>query len=209
MKVICSNCRKTLKAPVSSGGKKGRCPGCGEIFEIPSQKKDHAENQNAPPPISKCPFCGGEIRREALVCRHCGRSFIEEEQGEFSYAGFWKRFAASLIDGVITGAAIFLISLLTRGMNELVDLAVNILFGLFYNAGFESSARQATPGKMVLGIKVTDLRGRRVSFGRAAGRHFAQYISIFTFGIGYIMIAFTPRKQGLHDIIAGCLVINE
>ncbi len=84
-----------------------------------------------------------------------------------------------------------------------------MLFGLFYNAGLESSSRQATPGKMALGIKVTDLYGKRVSFGRAAGRHFAQYISIFTFGIRYIMIAFTRRKQGLHDITAGCLAVNE
>ncbi len=204
MKITCSNCGKALRAPEASSAEKGRCPACGEVFRLP-------EAGRPPSSLSKCPFCGGLIQREAVVCKYCGRSFVENiPEGEsFNYAGFWKRFAAALIDGVITGAALFLIEAAVPSEYSLLDFSINLLFGLFYNAGFESSARQATPGKIVMGIKVTDLYGRRVSFARAAGRHFAQYISIFTFGIGYIMIAFTRRKQGLHDIIAGCLVVNH
>lgn len=209
MKITCPNCGKPLRAPKASAARKGRCPACGEVFQLPEAESTAA----GPPPsnLSKCPFCGGLIQREAVVCKHCGRSFIEDTpEGEaFSYAGFWKRFAGALIDGVITGAALFAIEAAVPAEYILLDFSINLLFGLFYNAGFESSAGQATPGKMVTGIKVTDLYGRRVSFARAAGRHFAQYISIFTFGIGYIMIAFTVKKQGLHDIIAGCLVLND
>ena len=70
----------------------------------------------------------------------------------------------------------------------------------------ESSSRQATVGKMALGLKVTDLEGRRISFARASGRHFAKYISGMILLIGYIMAGFTERKQALHDMIAGTLV---
>jgi uncharacterized RDD family membrane protein YckC len=75
-----------------------------------------------------------------------------------------------------------------------------------YEAFMESSTYQATLGKMIFGMKVTDLYGNRISFGRATGRHFAKYISFIIFCIGFIMVGFTERKQGLHDILAGTLV---
>lgn len=71
----------------------------------------------------------------------------------------------------------------------------------------ESSPTQATLGKMTLGIIVTDTEGKRVSFGRATGRHWAKIISGLILFIGYFMAAFTSRKQALHDIIADCLVV--
>ena len=79
----------------------------------------------------------------------------------------------------------------------------------FYWAAFESSKWQASPGKMALGIKVTDLNGNRISFARASGRYFAKILSGLTLLVGYFMAAFTARKQALHDIIAGCLVVNK
>ena len=59
---------------------------------------------------------------------------------------------------------------------------------------------------MILGMKVTDLYGNRISFARATGRHFAKFISGLMLGFGFLMVAFTERKQGLHDIVAGTLV---
>jgi uncharacterized RDD family membrane protein YckC len=73
----------------------------------------------------------------------------------------------------------------------------------------ESSARQATLGKMALGIVVTDLDGNRIGFGRATGRYFAKILSALILLIGFIMAAFTQKKQGLHDIIAGTLVVKK
>jgi uncharacterized RDD family membrane protein YckC len=70
----------------------------------------------------------------------------------------------------------------------------------------ESSSYQATLGKMIFGMKVTDLYGNRISFARATGRHFAKILSGMILGIGFIMVAFTERKQGLHDLLAGTLV---
>jgi uncharacterized RDD family membrane protein YckC len=61
---------------------------------------------------------------------------------------------------------------------------------------------------MALGIIVTDLEGRRIGFGRATGRYFAKILSALILGIGFLMVAFTQRKQGLHDMIAGTLVVR-
>jgi uncharacterized RDD family membrane protein YckC len=62
---------------------------------------------------------------------------------------------------------------------------------------------------MFLGIKVTDLNGSRIDFGRATGRYFGKFISSIILFIGFIMVAFTQKKQGLHDILADCLVVNR
>jgi len=68
---------------------------------------------------------------------------------------------------------------------------------------------QATLGKRIVGLKVTDLAGNRIGFGRATGRHFAKMLSSMIMNIGYIMVAFTDRKQGLHDMLAGTLVMKR
>jgi uncharacterized RDD family membrane protein YckC len=82
-----------------------------------------------------------------------------------------------------------------------------LVFGSWlYEAFMESSSYQATLGKMIFGMKVTDLSGNRISFERATGRHFAKWLSTMILGIGYIMVGFTERKQGLHDLLAGTLV---
>lgn len=90
------------------------------------------------------------------------------------------------------------------GSGVLVTL---VLFGAWiYEALMLSSQYQATLGKMIFGMKVTDLAGNRISFGRATGRHFAKILSGLVLCIGYIMVGITERKQGLHDILAGTLV---
>jgi uncharacterized RDD family membrane protein YckC len=134
------------------------------------------------------------------------------------YGGFWIRVVAAIIDSVIIGlvASPFWVLFgglgLVHGFHPLglaVLGATRIVFffgSWLYEALMESSSYQATLGKMVLGLKVTDLYGNRISFGRATGRHFAKWVSRATLGIGYIMVGFTERKQGLHDLLAGTLV---
>ena len=79
-----------------------------------------------------------------------------------------------------------------------------------YFALMESSPHQGTLGKLALGLKVTDLNGDGpISFGRATGRHFSKILSVVILGIGFIMAGFTARKQALHDLIAGCLVLRR
>lgn len=147
--------------------------------------------------------------------------------GQVVYAGFWLRFCAAFIDGLITGVAgavvgfiadlaIGLLTVFGGGTGrdaEMVASVVGQVLGIvinwLYGALMESSSKQATLGKMALGIKVTSLEGGRISFGRATGRHFAKFISAIILLIGYIMAGFTEKKQALHDMIAGTLVVKK
>ncbi|MFZ1918061.1 MAG: RDD family protein [Terriglobales bacterium] len=145
------------------------------------------------------------------------------------YGGFWIRVVAAIVDAVLVRvvvhpvAAIFGIGglaasglglhglrhgaglpLLIFGSGVLAVLTIGASW--LYEALMLSSSYQATLGKMIFGMKVTDLSGNRLSFAHATGRHFAKWISSLTLCIGYIMVGFTERKQGLHDMIAGTLV---
>lgn len=128
-----------------------------------------------------------------------------------NHAGFGKRLAAHLLDLVIIFPVTFMFGVSfqddpsVRACGNLLSLLV----GWLYFAGMESSSCQGTLGKIALGIKVTDLAGAPLSFGQASGRYFAKIVSGLLFGIGYLMIAFTENQQGLHDLMAGCLVVNK
>ncbi|MDP3028608.1 MAG: RDD family protein [Deltaproteobacteria bacterium] len=126
-----------------------------------------------------------------------------------SYAGFWKRLAAVFIDGLILSLLLVIpVEILEATYGIFVAGIASGLINYVYFALFESSSRQATLGKMALEIKVTDIYGSRIKFGRAILRNFGKIISILTLFIGYIMAAFTKKKQALHDMMAGCLVVN-
>ncbi len=130
-----------------------------------------------------------------------------------SYAGFWRRLVAFLIDYVITAVPSWIgITILSVAMGEtgyLFGCVLGTIGCWLYYALFESSSKQATLGKLALGIKVTDLNGLRASFAKATGRHFAKILSGLILGIGYIMAGFTTKKQALHDQVAGCLVVQQ
>jgi len=145
-------------------------------------------------------------------------------QAGVRYGGFWIRFVAAIIDailvrvviapvGVIFGLGTLAHGMLGFGHGGLLHLfgggvlAVLILAGSWlYEAFMESSSYQATLGKMIFGMKVTDLYGNRISFARATGRHFAKILSGMILFIGFIMVGLTERKQGLHDLLAATLV---
>ncbi len=153
-----------------------------------------------------------------------------------NYAGFWMRFVAWLIDLIILG---FVFSLVVTPILGIIGLGatamdyesvseddifaivsifastmgvvqlINAVLGWLYFALLESGPRQATIGKMALGIKVTDVNGERIDFLKASLRYVGKYISSLIFMIGYIMAAFTEKKQALHDIIASTLVVKK
>lgn len=103
--------------------------------------------------------------------------------------------------------------MLTGGAYDSVALAIwyilMVIVVWLYYALMEISSKQGTLRKMALGIKVTDLNGNKINFGRATGRYFGKIISAFILFVGFIMIAFTQKKQGLHDIMSRCLVVNR
>ena len=135
--------------------------------------------------------------------------------GTTTYAGFWRRFAAWILDGLLLSLVTLPFTLQFDGgtaaeaARSSAAGTISTIVGWLYFALMESSAKQATVGKMALGIIVTDLDGRRIGFGRATGRYFAKILSALTLGIGFLMAGFTERKQALHDMVASCLVIKD
>lgn len=155
-----------------------------------------------------------------------------------NYAGFWLRFVALIIDGLLLGAIQFIavmpvlgimglglpselqnldpadetsmVPLISQvmamaGVAQVVFLAIQTL----YYALFESSKYQASVGKIVLGLKVTDTNGDKLDFTKALVRNLCKIISSMILLIGYLMAAFTDKKQALHDMIAGTLVVKK
>ena len=156
----------------------------------------------------QCPACGTNNDHRAVFCQKCGHSLesaktISAPAAASEYSGFWKRLAAWVIDTIIVHAVTGMLIVGTFG----VGVIAVFLLPWVYEAFLQSSEWQATVGKRVLGLVVSDLKGERISFMRATGRHFAKYISAFLLGIGFIMAAFTARKQALHDMIADTLVV--
>jgi uncharacterized RDD family membrane protein YckC len=139
------------------------------------------------------------------------------------YAGFWIRFAAYLIDSILLGLIFFPLGLglglvmAATGNNQNPELMMGINGGVnvvslvvtwLYSSLLESSSWQGTVGKKLIGLRVTDLDGRRISFGRATGRHFGKILSSLICLAGFIMAAFTEKHQALHDQLAGTLVLT-
>ncbi len=154
---------------------------------------------------------------------------MTEQNAEVKYAGFWLRVVAAIIDSIIFGLIfipinIFMMKSSLESMNEammaggepvgasgsfLFMQIISIVLPWLYYALTESSAWQATVGKKVLGLEVTDIDGDRISFLRATGRYWAKLLSSLILCIGFLMAGFTKRKQGLHDMIAGTLVVKN
>ena len=140
-----------------------------------------------------------------------------------TYAGFWWRFLAYLIDAMLSACVFFpmgfILGVVIVASGEKPNspsmiaarLGLNgfsLLVTWLYAAFCESSSWQGTIGKKIVGLRVTDLNGQQINFGKATGRHFGKILSGLILGIGFIMIAFTEQKQGLHDIMAGTLVLT-
>lgn len=127
----------------------------------------------------------------------------------FVYGGFWRRVAAELIDFLILILLNVPIMLAIAFLHSDAISGLAILILWIYYAVMESSSKQATFGKQAMGLKVVDLNGDRISFMRAWGRTLGKGPSSAILGIGFLMNLFTERRQCLHDMMAGCLVIRE
>jgi len=210
--VYCSKCGNEISAATAF------CPSCGQAVGSLAP----VALPNMSPPAVEAPAYAPPV--------------IAAQAGVF-YAGFWLRFIAFLIDSILRGVAFVLLLIplfVLSGAGAAIerissgeDISDNIapliaggfLLGFFgiillvswlYYALFEASSWQATPGKKLLNLYVTDLDGQPVTFTRASGRFFAKIVtSVIPFAIGYILAGITEKKQALHDIIAGCLVLRK
>jgi len=202
--IFCSKCGAQNSATVQS------CQNCGVTLSsslAPSQAAAPARAYAAAPPVAYAP--------------------------PSIYGGFWIRLLAHLIDHVILGAVaapLFFITVLPsiiriahqaeRDQEPSPEMIIAIVSSVFvyialafvgqwlYEALLTSSSWQGTIGKRVLRLKVVDEAGNRIGFGRATGRFFAKILSSMFLYIGFIMIGFTERKTGLHDMLAGTKVLK-
>ena len=201
------------------------------------RRKAHGDSQSVQPTAqsrqSVCSECGQAFAEDdmirfedAWVCATCKPIFVQKIKegvsvaGAMEYAGFWVRFGALLIDGIIMWIVNMVIGvpLGLVGATSLEQPAVMVVTQLFivllqfiipavYDTWFVGKYA-ATPGKMACKIKVVTADAGQVSYARALGRHFAKWISGITLGIGYLMAAFDEQKRSLHDRICDTRVIR-
>ena len=126
-----------------------------------------------------------------------------ESQSESAPAGFWIRFVAAFLDGILVGGVTFGLAMVGA------PAILGFVIGLGYYIYFPSSDMMATPGKAVLGLKITDNDGNQITGGTATVRYLGYIISAIVLYIGFIMVGFSDKKRGLHDMIAGTLVVYK
>jgi len=207
-----------------------KCPKCHVELDVPNTISDGTE--------IKCGECGNVLLFEnKILTSKLPDLFNDQNQQNkgikpktkhetvvdtnenIKYAGFWVRFLAWFVDMLIL---LGLNSLIFRLLNiHIPDNAIS--FGTFYlfswplamlwcwlySSIYQSSIMQATPGKALFRLKVTDYNYERISFRKAIGRYFSKYLSGLLFGIGYIRIGFSKTKQGWHDHLAKTYVIKN
>jgi uncharacterized RDD family membrane protein YckC len=216
--VYCSKCGSEISNATAF------CPTCGQAVSVlvPPGPAPSLPNLS---PVSSAPVVTASA------------SYGGVQYTSVQYAGFWLRFVAYLIDGFVSGLAFLILliplfiltgagaalSKISSGDDISDDVAAFLGFGFIlgfvgiivvvswlYYALSESSSWQATLGKKMLNLKVTDMTGQPISFARASGRFFARIITkLIPFGIGYILAGFTEKKQAIHDMIASCLVLRK
>ena len=220
-------------------GSGGLCNAC----EAARNRQSAAGNgvNTLPPPIppagedrssGSCAVCKGRFAQsqmvrfgDKLVCASCKPTYVQMlamgmgSTGDLRYAGFWIRFGAKFIDGIIlwvvnfatTMATTFLIASNNSPQMAIVAAIMNVCIqvgvGIAYNIYFLTGKHQATPGKMACGLKVVTADGDKISAGRAVGRYFAEMLSGMIMMIGYIMAAFDDEKRTLHDRICNTRVV--
>ena len=192
-------------------------------------------------PFKFCSECGRPCRPEDLatfgtmaICAECKPRYVQRMRegvaapfGAVMYGGFWRRFAALLLDGLILAVftvplrmalmmflpsnnvanmnpALVMATLGAIGIGVLLSMALSCLY-----QGYFLSQKGATLGKMLMGLKVVTFDGGPITVSRAIGRYFASMLSSMILCIGYIMVAFDDQKRALHDHICGTRVIRE
>lgn len=180
-----------------------------------------------------CPHCGHEVLEEAQFCHLCGVVLKAQSNDvvppllKMELGSLWRRFLACGVDVAVV-LAMFApsVAVLVIILGMLVDRKIletdeagkfagtaGVIFFVVadwvYNARMNSSSQQATLGKRWMGLKVTNLSGERIPFSQATGRYFAKYLSTFALFVGFILPLFSKRRQALHDMVAGTLVLKS
>jgi uncharacterized RDD family membrane protein YckC len=168
-----------------------------------------------------CPLCGVALQDDGLRL-HAGAVAAASPHATVtplvSYGGFWRRLAAVILDTIILWFPAATVRVMIgvdpfnnfdfQSASSWTGALVEYLIGWLYAALLIASPMRGTLGLQVMDLEVTDTRGRPVSFARATWRYWAQFLSLFTLGIGYLIQLATPRRQTLHDLVSGTVVVR-
>ena len=183
-----------------------------------------------------CSQCGTKNTEDAKFCVGCGNQLAQANKPATevrdvafisqTFAGFWFRTLAAIVDSLLCQiAAVLLVVPLGFALGasmagkstpseietaaQTMGFVVGFLINWLWFTLAESSNWQASIGKKMVGLKVTDENGDRISFGKANARYWSKILSALIFFVGFLMVAFTGKKQGLHDKIAGTIVVKS
>jgi len=195
--------------------------------EQPQNKDEYWSPAGFDQATTYCQRCDKPVAAGQTHCADCARAINPRGAAPYRgvsrslpvYAGFWWRFLAVFVDGFIIriwGYILYRAFGMHPSDPYIADhpnfwpVAIFEIISIWlYHSLMESSAAQGSLGKMAVGLKVTDLDGNRVSFAQATGRHFGKFISALILCIGFLMAGFTEKKQTLHDMMAGTLVLKK
>src|SRR6185436_2129801 len=175
-----------------------------------------------------CSECGTVLPRanlvqigSNLVCAQCKPRFVQKlregvdlTQSGVTYAGFWIRFGAAFVDGIILNVVNFVVGFIfgmAAGQSEegkIIIAVLSMFIGLAYDVGCVGTWG-ATPGKMACGLRIVTAEGGKVSYARALARYLAKLVSVITCFIGFIMAGFDDQKRALHDRICSTRVVRK
>lgn len=223
--IVCAKCDKRYRMKPEYAGRTLKC-GCGAKIVAPTieePEEDIYDVVEPPAPAYTAPAAPIAV---APVGPSVGMPTGQPLQYatprrlgyDVNYAGFWWRFLAALIDGIIIGIPFRILDTMLENATMSEETIVILALGLLvvqlvtywlYDALMTSSTARGTLGKKWLGIQVSDLNGDQLTFGRATGRYFAKIVSYLTIYIGFIWAAFHPQKRALHDLIAGTVVTKN
>ena len=184
-----------------------------------------------------CPRCGTRIEDAGPACVLCGAALPGREGSPAApshavgshapwvatvtvpaYAGFWRRLGGSLLDALVIFFPVAIIRV-AMGLSAvsfeddydttgLIAMAIEVVLSWLYAVTQLGSPASATLGMRVVGIRLLTVHGDRPSFARVNGRYLAQALSVITLGIGYLMMLFGRRRQTLHDLVSGTVVVR-
>ena len=207
----CPACGKRLTLGEMCIGHQVQCPFCNAVFLLTESLMGHT----APQMVHTTGVSTLQTQRQQVHHQQAMNAVVLDARP----IGFWARVVAATIDSIVTVVASVIVAVAAGfftaaigafvGNAELFGQLVVIVTSWLYCALMEASDVQATLGKLVIGAKVVDTNGGKLTFGRATGRHFSKYISSILLCVGYVVAAFDERKRGLHDMIAGTCVVSR
>jgi uncharacterized RDD family membrane protein YckC len=164
-----------------------KCQACGHI----DSKSVFINNHH------RCPKCGNHVRTAA------------GEPIKLNFPAFFRRLTAHVIDVIVIGSPLAVLFGFAVEIPGYAAAPISLVCLLAYWTLMEGGPLQATIGKYVMGLKVTDSQGGKVTFARALGRATGKFASAWIFGIGCLMILFTDKERGLHDMLSKTLVVKR